>query len=235
MEGNIMFNLLYKKYKNDILKFSAWEEFKKLRFYEKAFLIEVIFCAILEYFFAFISKLNGFVVVLVILLFCFIAFKVKRNKTEEQNRIIYEVIKPEATKRMQQMIVLLKEFHIDISDDQQLDRLIERAKKEQINYDVLLDLKAPSVSVATYILLPALTLFLQRLFEKSGLMEMVQRILLLLVLCGIAVVVIYSFSNIFKELFNKDFRNLDCFIKDIEDIRDFHNKAFLIKQEINGK
>lgn len=26
MEGNIMFNLLYKKYKNDILKFSAWEE-----------------------------------------------------------------------------------------------------------------------------------------------------------------------------------------------------------------
>ena len=43
MEGNIMFNLLYKKYKNDILKFSAWEEFKKLRFYEKAFLIEVIF------------------------------------------------------------------------------------------------------------------------------------------------------------------------------------------------
>ena len=172
---------------------------------------------------------------LVILIFCFIAFKVKRNKTEEQNRIIYEVIKPEATKRMQQMIVLLKEFNIDISDDQQLDRLIERAKKEQINYDVLLDLKAPSVSVATYILLPALTLFLQRLFEKSGLMEMVQRILLLLVLCGIAVVVIYSFSNIFKELFNKDFRNLDCFIKDIEDIRDFHNKAFLIKQEINGK
>ena len=92
MEGEIMFNLLYKKYKNDILKFSAWEEFKKLRFYEKAFLIEVIFCAILEYFFAFISKLNGFVVVLVILLFCFIAFKVKRNKTEEQNGFVLDFL-----------------------------------------------------------------------------------------------------------------------------------------------
>lgn len=230
-----MFNLLYKKYKNDILRFKVWEEFKKLHFYEKTFLIALIFCVILEFFFAFVSNVSGFIVTLVVLIFCFIVFTIKRNKTEEQNRIINEVIEPAARERMKQMIKLLNEFNIDISDDQQLDCLIERAKKEQINYDVFLDLKAPSVIVATYILLPTLTLLLQKIFDKTKLMEAFRNVLIILVLCGIAVGVMYSVPAIFKDLFNKDIKNLKEFINDIEDIKDFHNKAFHIKQEINDK
>ena len=63
-----------------------------------------------------------------IILFWIIIFAIKRQQPEEQERIIKE---NNSKERMKQMIKLLNEFHIDISDDNQLDRLIERATKEQ--------------------------------------------------------------------------------------------------------
>lgn len=231
MEGEIMFNLLYMKYQKEIVR-PYRGKFKDLNLYEKIFLIVLISDASLFAVFSFLNNKIGSIVTFAIILFWIIIFAIKRQQPEEQERIIK---KNKSTERMKQMIKLLNEFHIDISDDNQLDRLIERATKEQKAYDIWKDFKVSFGSMTTYILLPMLTLLLQKIFDDAKLMDLIYGAFLIFLFCIMVVALIFSCSSIFKDLFNKDIRNLKEFIEDIEDIKDFHNEAFLIKQGINGK
>lgn len=231
MEGEIMFNLLYMKYQKEIMR-PYRGKFKDLNLYEKIFLIVLISDASLFAAFSFLNNKIGSIVTFAIILFWIIIFAIKRQQPEEQERIIK---KNKSTERMKQMIKLLNEFHIDISDDNQLDRLIERATKEQKAYDIWKDFKVSFGSMTTYILLPMLTLLLQKIFDDAKLMDLIYGAFLIFLFCIMVVALIFSCSSIFKDLFNKDIRNLKEFIEDIEDIKDFHNEAFLIKQGINGK
>lgn len=231
MEGEIMFNLLYMKYQKEIMR-PYRGKFKDLNLYEKIFLIVLISDASLFAAFSFLNNKIGSIVTFAIILFWIIIFAIKRHQPEEQERLIKE---NNSKERMKQMIKLLNEFHIDISDDNQLDRLIERATKEQKAYDIWKDFKVSFGSMTTYILLPMLTLLLQKIFDDAKLMDLIYGAFLIFLFCIMIVALIFSCSSIFKDLFNKDIRNLKEFIEDIEDIKDFHNEAFLNKQEINGE
>lgn len=231
MEGEIMFNLLYMKYQKEIMR-PYRGKFKDLNLYEKIFLIVLISDASLFAAFSFLNNKIGSIVTFAIILFWIIIFAIKRHQPEEQERLIKE---NNSKERMKQMIKLLNEFHIDISDDNQLDRLIERATKEQKAYDIWKDFKVSFGSMTTYILLPMLTLLLQKIFDDAKLMDLIYGAFLIFLFCIMVVALIFSCSSIFKDLFNKDIRNLKEFIEDIEDIKDFHNEAFLNKQEINGE
>lgn len=231
MEGEIMFNLLYMKYQKEIMR-PYRGKFKDLNLYEKIFLIVLISDASLFAAFSFLNNKIGSIVTFAIILFWIIIFAIKRHQPEEQERLIKE---NNSKERMKQMIKLLNEFHIDISDDNQLDRLIERATKEQKAYDIWKDFKVSFGSMTTYILLPMLTLLLQKIFDNAKLMDLIYGAFLIFIFCIMIVALIFSCSSIFKDLFNKDIRNLKEFIEDIEDIKDFHNEAFLNKQEINGE
>lgn len=231
MEGEIMFNLLYMKYQKEIMR-PYRGKFKDLNLYEKIFLIVLISDASLFAVFSFLNNKIGLIVTFAIILFWIIIFAIKRHQPEEQERLIKE---NNSKERMKQMIKLLNEFHIDISDDNQLDRLIERATKEQKAYDIWKDFKVSFGSMTTYILLPMLTLLLQKIFDNAKLMDLIYGAFLIFIFCIMIVALIFSCSSIFKDLFNKDIRNLKEFIEDIEDIKDFHNEAFLNKQEINGE
>lgn len=231
MEGEIMFNLLYMKYQKEIMR-PYRGKFKDLNLYEKIFLIVLISDASLFAAFSFLNNKIGSIVTFAIILFWIIIFAIKRHQPEEQERLIKE---NNSKERMKQMIKLLNEFHIDISDDNQLDRLIERATKEQKAYDIWKDFKVSFGSMTTYILLPMLTLLLQKIFDNAKLMDLIYGAFLIFLFCIMVVALIFSCSSIFKDLFNKDIRNLKEFIEDIEDIKDFHNEAFLNKQEINGE
>lgn len=226
-----MFNLLYMKYQKEIMR-PYRGKFKDLNLYEKIFLIVLISDASLFAVFSFLNNKIGSIVTFAIILFWIIIFAIKRQQPEEQERIIKE---NNSKERMKQMIKLLNEFHIDISDDNQLDRLIERATKEQKAYDIWKDFKVSFGSMTTYILLPMLTLLLQKIFDDAKLMDLIYGAFLIFLFCIMVVALIFSCSSIFKDLFNKDIRNLKEFIEDIEDIKDFHNEAFLNKQEINGE
>ena len=226
-----MFNLLYMKYQKEIMR-PYRGKFKDLNLYEKIFLIVLISDASLFAVFSFLNNKIGLIVTFAIILFWIIIFAIKRHQPEEQERLIKE---NNSKERMKQMIKLLNEFHIDISDDNQLDRLIERATKEQKAYDIWKDFKVSFGSMTTYILLPMLTLLLQKIFDNAKLMDLIYGAFLIFIFCIMIVALIFSCSSIFKDLFNKDIRNLKEFIEDIEDIKDFHNEAFLNKQEINGE
>ncbi|MDY6315902.1 MAG: hypothetical protein SPL49_01590, partial [Oribacterium sp.] len=130
-----MFNLLYKKYKTKILNVNYWKSFKELYPYEKFFLVTLIFDALLLSIFSLTNILIGSVITIIVLIGCLIVFGIIRRKPEEQKRILEEVIEPDAQERMKKFVSLLKDFEVNIDDDQQLDELIERAKQEQEFYD----------------------------------------------------------------------------------------------------
>ena len=224
-----MFNLLYKKYKTKILNVNYWKSFKELYPYEKFFLVTLIFDALLLSIFSLTNILIGSVITIIVLIGCLIVFGIIRRKPEEQKRILEEVIEPDAQERMKKFVSLLKDFEVNIDDDQQLDELIERAKQEQEFYDAWKDFRRPAEGVATYILLPILTLLLSKIFEGVGLEELLIRALIIFIICIIAVLGIYTSSSMFEDLFNKDKQNLNYFIRDVEDIKIFHNRAISYK------
>ena len=53
----------------------------------------------------------------------------------EQRRILNEKIGPAAEKRMNEMVKLLRSFHIDVHNKNQLDEIIVMARKEEELYD----------------------------------------------------------------------------------------------------
>ena len=85
-----MFNLLYMKYQKEIVR-PYRGKFKDLNLYEKIFLIVLISDASLFAVFSFLNNKIGLIVTFTIILFDIIIFAIKRQKPEEQERIIKKI------------------------------------------------------------------------------------------------------------------------------------------------
>ena len=163
-----MFNYLYKQYKTEILKTSTLMSLKELKPYEKVFLTVVVFGSILIGVFSLLEIQKGIYISFGIVLTGFFLMMVIRRRKTEQKRIVNEIIKPSANNRMQKMVDLLIEFGIDITEEKQLEQLITYAKREQEAYDVWKGLRKAVKGMATYIILPIITIFLADFFKDVG-------------------------------------------------------------------
>lgn len=220
-----MFNYLYKKYKIEILKTSTWLSIKELKLYEKFILVMFILGGILSGVFALSKNDIGSYVSLAMTIIGIILIPVFRSRKKEQQRIVKEIIEPLANERMQKVVQLLVEFGIDISNEEHLNNLIEQAKREQTVYDVWIGLKKSFSRMSTYILLPVITIFISEFFKDVGWEILVKRAVLILMLCLCIVLITSVVASNFNDILNPDIRNLDYFIKDIEDIKIFKAKA----------
>ena len=79
--------------------------------------------------------------------------------------------------------------------------------------------------MSTYILLPVITIFISEFFKDVGWEILVKRPVLILMLCLCIVLITSVVASNFNDILNPDIRNLDYFIKDIEDIKIFKAKA----------
>lgn len=231
-----MFNYLYKKYKVEILKTSTWLQIKELKLYEKVFLVMFILGGILSGVFALIKNYIGSYISLAMIIIGLAFIFVFGSRKKEQQRIVKEIIEPLANERMQKVVQLLVEFGIDISNEEHLNNLIEQAKKEQIAYDVWRDLKKSFSGMTTYILLPIITIFISEFFKDVGWETLVVRAGVILMICLCIVLITSAFALNFNDILNTDIRNLNYFIKDVEDIKIFKAKAknFVNKEKKKG-
>ncbi len=220
-----MFNYLYKKYKVEVLKTSTWLSIKELKLYEKLSLVMVILGSILSGVFTFIKNDIGSYISLVMIIVGFALILVLRRRKKEQQRIVKEIIEPSANERMQKVVRLLLEFEIDISDEEHLNNLIEQAKKEQDAYDVWKGFKKSFSGMTTYILLPIITILISEFFKDIGWETILVRAVVLLVICTCIVLITSAFALNFNDILNPDIRNLNYFIKDLEDVKIFKAKA----------
>ena len=220
-----MFNYLYKKYKVEVLKTSTWLSIKELKLYEKLSLVIVILGSILSGIFTLIKNDIGSYISLVMIIVGFALSLVLRSRKKEQQRIVKEIIEPYANERMQKVVRILLEFEIDISDEKHLNNLIEQAKKEQGAYDVWKGFKKSFSGMTTYILLPIITILISEFFKDIGWETILVRAVVLLMICTCIVLITSAFALNFNDILNPDIRNLNYFIKDLEDVKIFKAKA----------
>ena len=219
-----MFNSLYKQYKIEILKTGSMS-LKDLKPYEKLFLTFFILGSISMGIFSLLEIQVGIYISFGFFLVCLIIFMVFSGKKTEQKRRFDEIIKPKANTRMKKMVSLLKEYGVDISEEKQLEQLIIYAKMEQDVYDVWKGLRKATKGMATYIILPIITIFLSEFFSDVELEMFLIRAGILLLIGFIIVLLVCSFSIDINDMLNPDIRDLEYFIRDIEDVKAFPAKA----------
>lgn len=227
-----MFNLIFNRYKLDILSSNIWKSIKELKLYEKIFLVEVILGVIASLVFSILEYSLGSLISVGIIIVSFIVVFIMRSLKKEKRRIVYESIEPYVNERVKKFINLLKEFKIDIENEENLDMLIELARKEQERYDVWKGLRNLFKGISTYVFIPIITIFLAEFFKDNDPWKIIMKAVVLLLICAAIVFVLYAFASNVDGLFNADKNRLDYFIRDIEEVKVFRTKIKEISKEL---
>lgn len=230
-----MFNNLYMQYKIEVLKVDILMSLKELKPYEKILLAIIVLGGIASSVFSLVSFNKGSIISIGITVIGFILLFFIRNREPEQKRIVKEKVEPEANLRMEKVVQLLLKFDIDVKDEKQLDNLINQAQKEQLAYDYLSVIRNSFKGMKTYILLPIITIFLSEYFKNVGWELLLYRALLLVLVCSGFVLFISAFALNFNDILNPDIRNINSFIKDIEEIKVFSQKAEKAVEKIKSE
>ena len=215
-----MFYYLYKRYKVDILQKDSTFSFKDMQLYEKIFLAMWIIGAMLLLAFALLGYMLGILGSSAILFIAFLILIIGGSNKMEQRRILNEKIRPAAEKRMNEMVKLLRSFHIDAHNKKQLDEIIVMARKEEELYDVWKGFRGLFKGMATYILLPIISILLAEYFKDVA-WPILTRAIVLMLFCLSMVMMIFVFSMGITDILNPEIRDLRRLIRDIEDIKVF--------------
>ena len=216
-----MFYSLYKKYKVDILQKDSTFSFKDMQLYEKIFLAMWIIGAMLILAFALLGYMIGILGSSAILFIAFLILVIGGSNKMEQKRILNEKIGPAAEKRMNEMVKLLRSFHIDVHNKKQLDEIIVMARKEEELYDAWKGFRGLFKGITTYILLPVITRLLAEFFKDVSLSILIRRAIVLILFCLSIGLIISAFSMGITDFLNPEIRDLRCLIRDIENIKVF--------------
>lgn len=216
-----MFYSLYKKYKVDILQKDSTFSFKDMQLYEKIFLAMWIVGAMLILAFALLGYMIGILGSSAILFIAFLILVIGGSNKMEQKRILNEKTVPAAEKRMNEMVKLLRSFHIDVHNKKQLDEIIVMARKEEESYDAWKGFRGLFKGITTYILLPVITILLAEFFKDVSLSILIRRAIVLILFCLCIGLMISAFSMGITDFLNPEIRDLRRVIRDIEDIKVF--------------
>lgn len=216
-----MFNYLFKRYKVDILQKDSTFSFKDMQLYEKIFLAMWIIGSMLILAFALLGYMIGIFGSSAILFIAFLILIIGGSNKMEQKRILNEKIGPAAEKRINEMVKLLRSFHIDVHNKTQLDEIIVMARKEEELYDAWRGFRGLFKGITTYILLPVITILLAEFFKDVSLSLLIRRAIVLILFCLSIGLIISAFSMGITDILNPDIRDLRRLIRDIEDIKVF--------------
>ena len=216
-----MFNYLFKRYKVDILQKDSTFSFKDMQLYEKIFLAMWIISSMLILAFALLGYMIGVFGSSAILIIAFLILIIGGSNKMEQKRILNEKTVPAAEKRMNEMVKLLRSFHIDVHNKKQLDEIIVMARKEEESYDAWKGFRGLFKGITTYILLPVITILLAEFFKDVSLSILIRRAIVLILFCLCIGLMISAFSMGITDFLNPEIRDLRRLIRDIEDIKVF--------------
>ena len=217
-----MFFYLYKRYIVDILQKDSTFSFKDMQLYEKIFLAMWIIGSMLILAFALLGYMIGIFGSSAILIIAFLILIIGGSNKLEQKRILNEKIGPAAEKRMNEMVKLLRSFHIDVSNKNELEEIIVMARKEEDLYDAWKGYRGLFKGMTTYILLPVISILLVEYFKDVEWSILITRAIILILFCLSMVIMISAFSMGITGILNPEIRDLRRLIRDIEDIKVFY-------------
>jgi len=230
-----MFNYLFKSYKVYILQKDSTFSFKNMQLYEKIFLAMWIIGSMLILAFALLGYMIGIFGASAILFIAFLILIIGGSNKMEQKRILNEKIGPAAEKRMNEMVKLLRSFHIDVHNKKQLDEIIVMARKEEEMYDAWKGFRGLFKGITTYILLPVITILLAEFFKDVSLFILIRRAFVLILFCLCIVLMISAFSMGITDILNPEIRDLRRLIRDIENIKVFFRDKDISFSSLNSE
>ena len=230
-----MFDYLFKRYKVDILQKDSTFSFKDMQLYEKIFLAMWIIGSMLILAFALLGYMIGIFGSSAILIIAFLILIIGGSNKMEQKRILNEKIGPAAEKRMNEMVNLLRSFHIDVHNKKQLDEIIVMARKEEELYDAWRGFRGLFKGITTYILLPVITILLAEFFKDVSLFILIRRAFVLILFCLCIVLMISAFSMGITDILNPEIRDLRRLIRDIENIKVFFRDKDISFSSLNSE
>ena len=230
-----MFNYLFKRYKVDILQKDSTFSFKDMQLYEKIFLAMWIIGSMLILAFALLGYMIGIFGSSAILIIAFLILIIGGSNKMEQKRILNEKIGPAAEKRINEMVKLLRSFHIDVHNKTQLDEIIVMARKEEELYDAWRGFRGLFKGITTYILLPVITILLAEFFKDVSLFILIRRAFVLILFCLCIVLMISAFSMGITDILNPEIRDLRRLIRDIENIKVFFRDKDISFSSLNSE
>ena len=219
-----MFNLLFTRYKQDVLDTSVWKSIKELSLYEKAIIIICFLSSLLTSTFSLWGKSYYSVFSASIMVACVPALWILR-KSEKRKKKTLEDIERRANTRTVKIINLLKEFGIDYNNPDEISKLVDYAKKERQLYDTGSGMSDHFKLFGTYVVVPILAILLAEYFKDAKDVQLLVRALIIILIGFAAVLLISSFSMLFNEFLNINRNYLDILILDIEEVSVFSNKA----------
>lgn len=219
-----MFNCMFKRYKVEVLNVSFGKLWDGLKLYEKIFLVTVIMGALLTSIFSLLHY-NQLAMIFMGIMFVSIAIlMLTQNRQSEQKRIIDEQICPSARARAKKVVSLLSDFDIDYRDENQLDRIIMQAEKTREECDVWKWLSKSLKGTAIYVLIPIIMIILSEFFKRVSTEELLIYAIIFILICCLGVVVVSAFAMNISDILNSNIRNLNYFIRDLEDLKVFSKK-----------
>ncbi len=220
-----MFDLLFEKYKKEVLKEEYIKTFLALKKYEKISLLLIfigpMLAGILGFFKMYKYSFASYILVLVG--FCII--KLYRANNEEKQDIIENRIKPHAEKKMLCLIGLLKEMEINVDNDEELDKLSQFARKRMDESNVWKSFGSPFSGLSKYVLIPMVTILISNYFKDLDLWDTVFRAIVLVFISSIVIIVVVSIVTTVDDFANKQKSQLKSFIDDIDELKIFREKS----------
>ena len=224
-----MYNYLYQKYKNEMIDTGITNVFKKTNKYERIALLSLLL-GVVGFLISFLFKLYILGMVFYAIIIATAMISMIRDKSKKiKIQYTEEIIKPNAYARIERMVGLLRkpEIDIDVTDKNQLEDVISLAKKERDLYLADNRTKAIFSGVWSSIVVPTISILLSKFLAEIDF----KRIIVCIILSVLMFFAGYMVSE-FKTSLNTEIRDLNCFIRDLENVKVFYQKTKSVLMEM---
>ncbi len=220
------FNYLFEKYQ-EIYKKNRRRSFKKLQVYEKIFLILLILNGLLAAIFATLNMLMLAWISVLVMLAALVVLNIIRKNPKEKKRYLLEELGPTVNNNMKDLVELLssEEFQVNIDSQEELDRLIQYAKEGIDRYDYFKDGKTLFSVVGKYLLLPATGIFIVEYLKDVNYIGIINRAVILILAGCFIIFFVQTITMDLVDILNPEKKWLKYFIRDMEELKVFSNKA----------
>lgn len=132
--------------------------------------------------------------------------------------------KPYSQKRMDMIIVLLKEYKVDIADIGTIDLLIQETQKEQARSDYAAPLKTPLKVLGTLIF-PIIAYVVHQMGDSATQDEMLIMAAQLIIIITMVFSAILAVRPIIKDLVYQDYNKYNDLISDLMQVKIFYSNV----------
>ena len=214
---------LFISYKIGLKGIKSTIPFTKLPLYRKIAVIAIFSISILSAIF-FMFKLNILALItLVIGIISLMIFLIIDSRKTNLELMLREHYSPYSKKRIDMVIDVLREYNIDIHNENTINLLIDEAQKAQVQSNYLLSLKKPLKTLAA-IIVPIVVYVAEKIGDNASQDEMITIAVQVIIIILLISSLIFALTSIVKDILYRDYNKYSELIYDLRQIKLFFAK-----------